>query len=139
MVVVFDLDDTLYDEIDFLKSGFSEVANYLKDSNYYDFMLREFYQNGSGAIFDRLIEEFGLDISAQKLIEIYRFHKPNITLSNETKELLNFAKKYKTALISDSHYITQQNKFEALGLGEYIDYAILYRLLSYKKARVKSL
>ena len=30
MIIVFDLDDTLYDEIDFVNNGFNEVANYLK-------------------------------------------------------------------------------------------------------------
>ena len=27
-VIVFDLDDTLYDEIEYVKSGFIQVANY---------------------------------------------------------------------------------------------------------------
>ena len=30
-VVVFDLDDTLYKEIDYLKSAFQEIADYFRD------------------------------------------------------------------------------------------------------------
>jgi len=124
MVIVFDLDDTLYDEIDFVKSGFKEISRYLNDNSYYDFMLDDFTKNGSGKVFNNLIDKFNLNINIQKLIEIYRFHNPNISLSKETIEILEFAKEYKTALISDGHYIMQQNKFNTLGLKEYIDYPI---------------
>tara|TARA_B100001093_G_C26764715_1_gene987337 strand:+ start:801 stop:992 length:192 start_codon:yes stop_codon:yes gene_type:complete len=30
LIIVFDLDDTLYNEIDFVNNGFNVVANYLK-------------------------------------------------------------------------------------------------------------
>lgn len=62
MVVVFDLDDTLYDEIDFVKSGFKEISQYLDNNSYYDFMTNDFYENGSGKVFDNLIEKYDLDI-----------------------------------------------------------------------------
>jgi putative hydrolase of the HAD superfamily len=114
MVIVFDLDDTLYNEVDFVKSGFKEISKYLDDEKYYDFMINEFYQNGSGKVFNKLIDSFDLDISLEKLIEVYRFHKPKISLDKDSKELLDFAKDYNTALISDGHYIMQENKFYAL-------------------------
>jgi putative hydrolase of the HAD superfamily len=137
MVIVFDLDDTLYDEIDFIKSGFKEISVYLKDNKYYNFMIDEFYQNGSGKIFDKLIEIFDLDISLQKLIEIYRFHKPNITLPQDSINLLEFTQDFKTALISDGHYVTQKNKFNALDLGKYINYPIFTDFYHTKKPELK--
>lgn len=121
MVIVFDLDDTLYDEIDFVKSGFKEVSLYLKHKDYYDFMLNVFKKEGSGKVFNRLIDKYDLNVSIQKLIEIYRFHTPSISLDDITKEVLTFTKKYDTALISDGHYVMQKNKFNALGLKDYID------------------
>ena len=60
MVIVFDLDDTLYDEIDFVKSGFLEVSEYLGDKKYFEFMWGEFVTNGSGKIFDKLIDKFSI-------------------------------------------------------------------------------
>jgi FMN phosphatase YigB (HAD superfamily) len=57
MVIVFDLDDTLYDEIDFVKSGFREISKYLGDEKYFNFMWEEFLKNGSGKIFDKLIND----------------------------------------------------------------------------------
>jgi putative hydrolase of the HAD superfamily len=137
MVIVFDLDDTLYNEIDFVKSGFKEISKYLQDDKYYDFMIDEFYQNGSGKVFNKLIENFELDISLQRLIEIYRFHKPNINLPQDIVKLLEFTSDYKTALISDGHYITQKNKFKSLGLEQYIDYSIFTDFYHTKKPELK--
>lgn len=138
MVIVFDLDDTLYDEIDFVKSGFNEIKRYLNNDKFYDFMLNDFYKNGSGKVFNNLIEEFNLDVSLQKLIEIYRFHTPRISLSKESLEVLNFSKKYKTALISDGHYIMQSNKFNALNLENFISYPIFTDLYHTQKPQLKS-
>lgn len=137
MVIVFDLDDTLYDEVDFVKSGFQEIANYLKDEKYYNFMCEVFESEGSGKVFNKLIEKFCLDVNINKLIEIYRFHTPNIVLPNESLELLKFAKEFKTALISDGHYIMQKNKHDALKLDEFIKYPIFTDFYHTKKPELK--
>lgn len=137
MVIVFDLDDTLYDEINFVKSGFKEVASYLKNEKYYHFMIDIFETEGSGKIFDKLIDTFDLDVNINKLIEIYKFHIPNITLPKESLALLKFTKSFKTALISDGHYLMQQNKFNALGLHKYIDYPLLTDFYHTKKPELK--
>ena len=136
MVIVFDLDDTLYDEIDFVKSGFKEVAKFLGDNKYFDFMWEEFLKSGSGKIFDKLINEFKLDIEIKKLIEMYRFHFPDIKLPQQSKELLEYSKKYKTALITDGHYIMQKNKYKALCLD--IDYPIFTDFYHTKKPETKA-
>jgi putative hydrolase of the HAD superfamily len=137
MVIVFDLDDTLYDEIDFVKSGFKEIANYLQNGSYYDYMLDIFNREGSGKVFNNLIEEYDLKVSLNKLIEIYRFHTLNIQLSSDSEELLNFAKSYKTALISDGHYIMQKNKFNVLNLNKFIEYPIFTDFYHTKKPEQK--
>jgi len=138
MVIVFDLDDTLYDEIEFVKSGFLEISRYLGDLKYYDFMLGEFYRSGSEKIFNKLIEKFKLNVSLNKLIEIYRFHKPLITLPKDTKKILDFTKNFETALISDGNYITQQNKFFTLNLDKYIKFPIFTDFYHTKKPELKA-
>ena len=137
MVIVFDIDDTLYDEVDFVKSGFKEIANYLKDEKYYNFMCEVFESEGSGKVFNKLIEKFSLDVNINKLIEIYRFHTPNIVLPSESLELLKFAKEFKTALISDGHYIMQKNKFDALGLNSFVEYPIFTDFYQTNKPELK--
>ncbi len=138
MIIVFDLDDTLYDEVDFVKSGFKEISDYLQDEEYYNFMIKVFESEGSGKVFDKLIEKFKIEANINKLIEIYRFHTPNIMLPQDSLELLNFAKNYKTALISDGHYIVQSNKFNALGLKKYIKYPIFTDFYHTQKPEFKA-
>jgi len=137
MVIVFDLDDTLYDEVDFVKSGFKEISNYLQNDRYYEFMLNEFMLNGSGRVFNKLIDMFNLDISLQKLIEIYRFHKPNLVLPKDSLELLLYSRQFNTSLISDGHYVMQENKFNILGLKKYIQYPIFTDFYHTSKPNLK--
>jgi len=137
MVIVFDLDDTLYDEIDFVKSGFLEVSEYLGDRRYFEFMWGEFKINGSGKIFDKLIDKFSIKEDITKLIEIYRFHTPRITLPSSSKKVLKYALNYKSAIITDGHYITQKNKYQALGLDKYIDLPIFTDFYHTKKPELK--
>jgi len=137
MVIVFDLDDTLYDEVEFVKSGFKEIAKYLDNDEYYDFMFDTFLKDGSGKVFNDLIDTFNLDISLQKLIEVYRFHQPDISLPVESLDLLKFSKAYPTALISDGYYLMQENKFRALGLDSYINYPIFTDFHHTKKPDLK--
>ncbi len=137
MVIVFDLDDTLYDEVEFVKSGFREISKYLNDDNYYDFMVEVFEKNGSGTVFNELIDTFNLDIPLQKLVEIYRFHQPDIDLPLESLELLKFSQAYDTALISDGYYLMQENKFRALELDNYIRYTIFTDFYHTKKPELK--
>ncbi len=138
-VLVFDLDDTIYDEVDFVKSGFLEIANYLHKPELYNFMWDKFQSEGSGKIFNYLINDFDIKIPIEKLVEIYRFHKPNIKLSPEM--IIIFEKinslKIKTALISDGHYIMQKNKFNSLGLEKYIEFPVFTDFYQTNKPNIK--
>jgi putative hydrolase of the HAD superfamily len=128
VLIVFDLDDTLYNEIEFVKSGFLEVAKYIDRENYIDSyheMLTTFENEGSGKIFNRILEKFdNSEINIQKLVNIYRFHKPNISLPLESREVLQSLKGRDIALISDGEFLMQENKFTALGLRDYITYPV---------------
>ncbi len=137
MVVVFDLDDTLYNEVDFVRSGFEEVARYLGDKRYFHYMWEMFLEKGSGKIFNELIEKFSLPVSVEELVTIYRFHKPNISMPRQQIQLLG-AIETPMALISDGHYLMQQNKFYALGLQKYILFPIFTHLYHTKKPQKRA-
>lgn len=137
MVIVFDLDDTLYDEVDFVKSGLREVAEFLGEERYFDFMWELFRKQGSGKIFNRLLERFDIPVPLQKLVEIYRFHPPRIALPEASVRLLEFSESFPTALVSDGHYIMQQNKFRALGLDRFVDYPVFTDLYHTRKPETK--
>lgn len=125
-VVVFDLDDTLYKEIDFLKSGYRKVADYVGrllqlSANDIYYNLLSWNSRGENA-FAKLNETYGLEIPIKEYLDIYRFHQPNITLSDDTKSVLTELKEAGVlmGIITDGRLETQKNKIKALGLSEWI-------------------
>lgn len=124
--VVFDLDDTLYKEIDFLKSGFRYVIEHIHhcefaDNDLFNKMI-EAYQNGNDA-FEIICSKCKTKIEKSILLSWYRFHFPSLTLSKETENVLYQLSEagIKLGIISDGRSITQRNKIKALGLERYFD------------------
>lgn len=135
-VICFDLDDTLYKEIDYLMSAYREVAEYAagqctgcSDSVYflaikaYNRMLDAYHQ-GLNA-FEELNKFLGLELPVSDYLYIYRHHKPKIALSEDVVQTLDALKAegVHIGLITDGRSIQQRNKIEALGLGRWIENA----------------
>ena len=75
-VVAFDLDDTLYKEIDFLKSGYRKVAELVArqcgcDARAIYDQLLKWYYNGENA-FACMNEEYGFGNSINEYLDIYK-------------------------------------------------------------------
>ena len=71
--IVFDLDDTLYPEIDFLKSAYHFISRQLtQDDTLYSSMLVDYYNQQD--VFAGLSEQFKVDKS--QLLDWYRYHQP---------------------------------------------------------------
>lgn len=136
MVIVFDLDDTLYDEIDFVKSGFTAVADYIGGNReaHFSWMWETFLKNGSGTIFNQLLETFEIHSTLQELIDVYRYHTPNLFLSEDAKIVLTTSSSLgKTALITDGNAQTQMIKYNALELDQWIDFPVFTALYDTSK------
>jgi putative hydrolase of the HAD superfamily len=130
MVIIFDLDDTLYNEKDFVFSGFSEVANWISNESKNSFdeifhaMFNDFNSNGRGHVFDNILEKYHKKTkkNIRKCISIYRLHTPKISLSHETRKLLlKLKKKYKLYVVTDGNKIVQKNKTQSLNLNTYFE------------------
>jgi putative hydrolase of the HAD superfamily len=124
-VVCFDLDDTLYKERSFVLSAYKEVSLFMSQySNVpsvviFKSLVAAFY-NGNPA-FQVVIKKFNLNISVQTCLDIYRNHKPSLSLSAETESVLEFLKSQGCVLglITDGRTVSQRNKIEALELYRY--------------------
>ncbi len=119
--IIFDLDDTLYKEIDFLKSAFRQIADVIGITGVYDFMLK-CYHDGENA-FKMVIERYNLSYTVDQLLDIYRNHKPDITLDPSIVATLDELKSrgWTMGLMTDGRSVTQRNKIDALGLSEWIE------------------
>lgn len=120
-VVAFDLDDTLYREVDYVASGLHVAQQRLREFRASPGVpdLFELYQSGDrdplGTACARL--SLGGTVKAQ-LVECVRSHRPQIELSAGARELLEQlqGKSVPMALITDGRSITQRRKIEALGI-----------------------
>jgi putative hydrolase of the HAD superfamily len=122
MILIFDLDDTLYKEINFVKSGFHAVDDYFAKEyglpSTYKSMLDIFFQDGRGAIFNKLLKEYHIFTkkTLQKCISIYRYHQPNITLDNVARRCLLRFSEYHKYIVTDGNRLVQSSKINALGI-----------------------
>jgi len=126
--ILFDLDDTLYRERDFVEGGFSAAALFLEKR--YGLPAAHTTQRlgqlmdsqGRGKIFDQLLNEYELYAPelTSLLVFIYRTHTPQIRLSpSDSRQLYAWRDKgIQLGLITDGIASVQQRKIAALGLPE---------------------
>jgi putative hydrolase of the HAD superfamily len=120
--VVFDLDDTLFAEEQFVISGFRAVDAWLmSEHGIFGFLTRAtaLYSNGlRGRIFNVAILELGRIPSSaliKAMLGIYRDHKPTLTLLPDAEHCLNWARtRWRLALLTDGYQSVQQRKLAAL-------------------------
>jgi putative hydrolase of the HAD superfamily len=134
--VVFDLDDTLYDEIDFCRSGFRAAAKFigtLSDRHSPDEIFAAiwdcFITGNHTSTFDAALDRLGIPYDLNvigKLVAIYRTHTPTLALPAESRATLDALKgKYTLGLLTDGYLPTQRLKVQALGIEDYFA-AIVY-------------
>lgn len=124
MVLIFDLDDTLYDERAYVESGLRSVAAFGRalfgwdlDASFH-FMLDVLDREGRGAIFDRWLESRGRYSRSlvHKCVRAYRHHTPHLSLYPDARDLLPKLKGHPLYVVTDGHKIVQQHKIEALAI-----------------------
>lgn len=123
-VVVFDLDDTLYAEHDYVKSGFQAVSRWLEDTHgtpgFFDASWELFTSGRRGKVFDEALAALKCDASSERVgecVRVYREHDPAITLFEDAVWALDHVRgRWRTALLTDGWLGVQQRKVAALGL-----------------------
>ncbi|MBI3631432.1 MAG: HAD-IA family hydrolase [Candidatus Staskawiczbacteria bacterium] len=129
-LIIFDLDDTLYHEKQYVLSGFRAVANFLgqkkvgiSSDKIYKALAKSFSLEGRGKNFNQIIRQFNIDSKYLKsMIREYREHLPNIFLDSATKKVLeDLHKKNTLVLLTNGWAEVQKNKVTALGLNRYFD------------------
>ena len=138
LVVCFDLDDTLYKEIDYLKSAYLEIAETVGHPEAAEQMV-EWYKEGKNA-FEELIKAFGLDLTIADFLKIYRNHYPEISLEEGVMEYLEELKDSgaKLGVITDGRSVTQRNKIRALGIERMLDAVIISEEIGSEKPDVRN-
>lgn len=116
--VVFDLDDTLYSEKNYVRSGYRKIAQNYPDIENAEEKLWNSFLKGEKAI-DKVFDEARLDEKEKKnALNIYREHMPVIELYTGVSEMLSRIKNKgkKIGIITDGRPDGQKNKIKALRL-----------------------
>ncbi len=137
--IVFDLDDTLYNEIDFLKSAYIELSKKLAPDSWQQLFSNLFsrYRNKEN-VFEYVSETYG--VSKSELIDSYRNHLPNIKPFDGVIDVMNGIKEKegKIGIITDGRSTTQRNKIKALGISGYIDFIVISEEIDSEKPNEKN-
>ncbi len=122
--IIFDLDDTLYSEKEYVKSGYRALSDFLGGG--YEGRLWQYFKDHKSAI-DELLKELGREDVKTEALSVYRNHKPDIHLYDGVSELIvNLKNKgIKIGIITDGRPEGQRNKLEALGLDSVVDDVII--------------
>ena len=122
--VIFDLDDTLYSEKEYVRSGFKAVSDRLGGG--YEEQLWQYFQAGVPAI-DELLKGLGCPARKAELLTVYREHMPRLHLYEGVSELIDRLKAEgkKVGIITDGRPEGQRGKLKALGLDHLVDDCII--------------
>jgi len=134
--VAFDLDDTLYDEVDYCKSGFTIAARFLANlpgspsaDRIFDSLWKQFSAGNRTTTFNAACDQFGItynNVLIQKLVQLYRHHIPKINLPDDSRNILSqLSDKFTLTLLTDGFLPAQQLKVQALGIEKYFN-CIIY-------------
>ena len=130
-IFVFDLDDTLYSERDFEKSGIEFVYNHF---NIKHIELETILNNRKNWI-EQIIDGSNNQITLQIVLDIYRNHFPIIKLYEDSKMFLEklLSLENEMSLITDGRSSTQRNKLRALGIEPYFKNIIISEEINSEK------
>jgi putative hydrolase of the HAD superfamily len=125
--IVFDVDDTLYLERDYVRSGFGAVGKFIFQEfqlpGFGDACWSQFENGGRGDIFNLVLDEFHIESNTelvQELLQTYRVHTPEIFLLPDSLLLLNaVSPRMPVGFLTGGSVISQRKKVEALGLQRY--------------------
>ncbi len=123
---MFDLDDTLFPESQFVLSGFRAVADHAAAKHsllgFYEPAAELFAAGRRGNIFDAVLNGLGVPATPElvkEFVAVYRDHLPRIQLFPDVLPVFEALKPSgQLAILTDGYHATQRNKVTALGLAE---------------------
>lgn len=129
--VLFDLDDTLISEAEYVDSGLRAVARFLAgahgvEENWALDTMRRAFSTSARNVFDRAIRELSIDESPEvvaAMVDAYRTHSPEISFYPDVRPCLDGLRRQGigTGIVTDGWAATQHRKLAALGAAALVD------------------
>jgi putative hydrolase of the HAD superfamily len=136
-LVVLDIDDTLYLERDYVRSGFSAVGVWAQDELGVDGLgdraWAAFEAGTRRTIFDEALAAAGIEATEDlvpRLVQVYRSHAPAIEMLTDARAWLDrLAPHVALAVVTDGPLASQRAKAEALLLSRWADLIVFTETL----------
>ena len=135
MIIGFDLDDTLYRELDYVESGFRAVASQLEAEHgiprrhSFETMIRSLEAHGRGRQFDDVLRAHGLFTVGRRnrMVQVYRQHDPDLALPAASARVLDRCASLgnRLFLVTDGNQRVQAKKIDALDLWHRFEHCYL--------------
>lgn len=130
---IFDLDDTLYEEMQYVRAGMQSVSEYLSKrygiagDKLYNSCMEILERDGRGQVFDKLCEIYELKEDVKVLVNTYRGTRPKLQLYPDAEKFLSLLKEsgYKAGIITDGNAMVQEAKVKGLNLEKWVDVVVL--------------
>jgi putative hydrolase of the HAD superfamily len=133
--VIFDLDDTLISEKEYIKSGYRHIAGIIEDrfamdKNQVFDDLMSFFKVSPLNVFNRLYDKYQIEYSKEMILDLvkeYRGHFPDIKFYEDVLTCLSELKGLgiKVGIITDGYAIAQRQKLKAVQADKYFDEIIV--------------
>jgi magnesium-protoporphyrin IX monomethyl ester (oxidative) cyclase len=133
--IIFDLDNVLYEEIDYILSAYQDIACYLSkyngidENSIFEMLLKSFHEKTSiyPYLFNDLLSNLGLDASLlPEILNIYSSVRKKIKLYDGTEKILTYLRKeYKLGLLTNGNVKAQRNKVNLMRIDKFFN-EILY-------------
>jgi len=133
--IVFDLDDTLYLERDYVASGFRAAvqlwpaeASAPSREELADWLWTDYQSGPTNDAFDRMIAKFEMpDVKASALVSAYRDQQPVISARDGVVKMLQDLRRsgFKIGMITDGEVDRQNRKIDALDIRRLFDEIII--------------
>jgi len=140
--LIIDLDNTIYEETDYLFQAYKKIADVLSQKydkisseSVYSFLKETFQKNGRKRIFDKLIKRFDLDNDISLMLNILRNVKIPCKIEPFPKitKLISYVLKCnnKVIVFTNGNYLQQKNKLNYINFGHFkneliFEFAVLY-------------
>jgi putative hydrolase of the HAD superfamily len=143
---IFDLDDTLYEEMQFVRAGMKAVCEYIAKKHglnadaVYDTCMHILEIEGRGKVFDELCSKYKITEDIGQLVQVYRTPSQSMELYGDAKELIKEIKKhnFKIGIITDGNYTAQSSKVKMLDLEDQMDAIVYSDLLKDEKGESRN-
>jgi FMN phosphatase YigB (HAD superfamily) len=139
---VFDLDNTLYEEKDFLFAVYAKIDEYLNGKygvrEYSSFLKNTFLSDGRAQLLDKLIAEYSLPAGEKEvLLSMFRntIAQPSLSLYEGALDLMAALnrKGIQIFILTNGNIEQQKNKIRSINWETLLDHVSVYYANSYEK------